>query len=60
MEPELNFSEQIGFRCSPDLRESLEKLAKDDGRPLGQYVRLTLERHVKAVAATDAADDKAA
>lgn len=35
-------------RLAPQLREALAALAKDEGRPLGNYVRRLLEEHIKA------------
>ena len=34
----------ITIRLPADLRERLEKLAEEDGRPLGNFIRRHLER----------------
>jgi predicted DNA-binding protein len=41
----------ISTRCTEELREQLEQLASADSRPLAQYVRLVLEKHVEEVSA---------
>lgn len=42
-----NYTAPISIRCTEGTREKLEKLAANDNRPLAQYVRLVLERHVE-------------
>ena len=54
MEEQQNFAAQIALRCTEDLRDSLEKLANSDHRPLANYIRLVLENHVRAVSAATA------
>lgn len=44
-----NFTAPISTRCTKELRDKLEKLATADNRPLAQYVRLVIEKHVEEV-----------
>jgi predicted DNA-binding protein len=37
----------LSYRVPVRLRDELEKLAKADKRPLGQYLRIVLEEHVE-------------
>jgi predicted DNA-binding protein len=47
MEDQQNFNSSISTRCSDQLRESLEKLATADKRPLANYIRIVLEDHIR-------------
>jgi hypothetical protein len=38
----------VGFRTTPKLKAELERIAKEDRRPLSQYLEITLEAHVEA------------
>jgi len=40
-------TEQIGFRIEADIKKQLEELAKDDGRPLSNYLQRVLKAHVE-------------
>lgn len=41
-------AEQLGVRITSQEREALERRAAADERPLSQYVRLVLRRHLAA------------
>ena len=59
MDEKSNYTAPVSTRTTEETREKLEKLASDDSRPLAQYVRLVLERHVEE-AAKNGAKQKAA
>jgi predicted DNA-binding protein len=46
-----NYKAPVSTRCTEELRGKLEQLASADSRPLAQYVRLVLEKHVEEVSA---------
>jgi len=39
----------LDLRCSPQLRQALDELAEMDDRPLRNYFRIGLARHVEAI-----------
>jgi predicted DNA-binding protein len=39
----------IAFRVKPELKVTLEKLAKRDSRSLSNYIELALQKHVDTV-----------
>lgn len=41
----------VSVRMDVGLRDDLERLASDDSRPLAQYIRVILERHVREMRA---------
>jgi len=44
---EENFTASISTRCTVGLRQSLERLAAREKRPLANYIRIVLEKHVE-------------
>jgi predicted DNA-binding protein len=47
MDEQPNFNSSISTRCTNELRETYERLAAKDQRPLANYVRLVLEKHAR-------------
>jgi predicted transcriptional regulator len=41
-------SASIGFRLRPSLKAELERLAREDRRPLSSYIEIALEEYVEA------------
>ena len=39
----------ISFRIKAEIKQALERLAREDRRSLSQYIELALEAHVEAV-----------
>ena len=60
MEDQENLARPMSIRCTVELRDSLEQLARKDQRPLSNYVRKILEDHVRDATAVKTDDEKAA
>ena len=43
-------TDPISFRIKAEIKQALERLAKEDRRSLSSYIELALEAHVEAVA----------
>jgi len=48
------FEAYITVRCSEATYDELAALAKADNRPMSNYIRIVLDRHVEAVKAAQA------
>lgn len=55
MAEDTNFDTSVTTRCSEEFKEELERLAAADKRPLSNYVRLILEKHVEELSKKKAA-----
>jgi len=42
-------TDPISFRIKAEIKQALERLAKEDKRSLSQYIEIALEAHVEAV-----------
>jgi predicted DNA-binding protein len=43
-------TDPISFRIKAEIKQALERLAREDRRSLSQYIELALEAHIDAVA----------
>jgi hypothetical protein len=41
-------TDPISFRIKAEIKQALERLAKDDRRSLSQYIEIALEEHIEA------------
>ena len=41
-------TDPISFRIKAEIKQALERLAKEDKRSLSQYIELALEAHIEA------------
>jgi predicted DNA-binding protein len=41
-------TDPISFRIKAEIKQALERLAKEDKRSLSQYIEIALEAHVEA------------
>jgi predicted DNA-binding protein len=42
-------TDPISFRIKAEIKQALERLAREDRRSLSQYIELALEAHIEAV-----------
>jgi len=42
-------TDPISFRIKAEIKQALERLAREDRRSLSQYIELALEAHVEAM-----------
>jgi predicted DNA-binding protein len=47
MAEDTSFDSSVSTRCSEEFKQELERLAAAEKRPLSNYVRLILEKHVE-------------
>jgi predicted DNA-binding protein len=43
-------TDPISFRITAEIKQALERLAREDRRSLSQYIELALEAHIEAMA----------